>query len=213
MSAFLYGVPGKLKTLIERLTSTRVAKIDNLDATVSSRAAASTALSNGVWTDGRAEALDNLVHEWDPILSPPIGLVPSSPGKSDGQNVTTFMLDKVSGLEKGSTSSTSFVDVVNYAGGGVLEFCALAATHGEIVYLRLIVDGNTLADISLEAAIGDYTYFFVKAVAGLYLKADSGGAIALTQIPFRESLVIQAKAHSISGTAYVYYRYRKVYNL
>jgi len=211
MSAILYGVPGKLKTLIERLSSARAAKIDNLDATVSSRAAASTALSNVVWTDERAEALDDLVHEWDPILSPPIGLVPSDPDKSDAEGTTDFMLKKVSGLEKGSTSSTSFVDIVNYDGGGVLEFCALVAFRSDISYLRLIVDGNTLADISLEAPSG--TYYVVKAVAGLYLKANAAGSIALTQIPFRESLVIQAKAHSISEVADVYYRYRKAYNL
>ena len=58
MWTMLAGVPGKLKTLIDRLTATRAANLDKLDATVSSRAAASTALSNAVWSDARAAKLD-----------------------------------------------------------------------------------------------------------------------------------------------------------
>lgn len=41
-------------------TNARAAKQDNLDTTVSSRAAASTALSNAVWTNARAGYLDNI---------------------------------------------------------------------------------------------------------------------------------------------------------
>jgi len=41
-------------------TDARASKLDNLDATISSRAPASTALSNAVWTDARAAKLDNL---------------------------------------------------------------------------------------------------------------------------------------------------------
>ena len=66
--SFLLGVPGKLKTLIDRLTSTRAgyldnlsaytttrgAKLDQLDAAVTSRASAAN------YTSGRAANLDNL---------------------------------------------------------------------------------------------------------------------------------------------------------
>lgn len=41
-------------------TDDRAAKLDNLDTTVSSRAPADTALSNATWTDTRAAKLDNL---------------------------------------------------------------------------------------------------------------------------------------------------------
>jgi len=41
-------------------TDARAAKLDNLDTTVSSRAPASTALSSTTWTDARAAKLDNL---------------------------------------------------------------------------------------------------------------------------------------------------------
>lgn len=51
MIASLIGIPGKMKTLLDRITSGRAANLDNLNATISSRAAAATALSNAVWTD------------------------------------------------------------------------------------------------------------------------------------------------------------------
>lgn len=62
MIDFLLGVPGKLKTIYDYLTthlsSTRAAKIDNLDAAMSTRAPASTALSTATWTGTKAGYLD-----------------------------------------------------------------------------------------------------------------------------------------------------------
>ena len=61
MIDFLLGVPGKLKTLTDRLTSGRATNLDNLDAAVTSRAAASTALSNVTWTNALAALLGNTI--------------------------------------------------------------------------------------------------------------------------------------------------------
>ena len=58
MIDFLLGVPGKLKTLTDRLTADRAANLDDLDTTVSSRAAASTALSSATWTNTKAGYID-----------------------------------------------------------------------------------------------------------------------------------------------------------
>ncbi len=61
------GVQGKLKKLLTRLapsgyaqtlTDARVSALDNLNATVSSRAPSSTALSSAMWTDAKAGYLD-----------------------------------------------------------------------------------------------------------------------------------------------------------
>lgn len=60
MVELLAGVPGKLKTLLGRLTATRAAALDNLDASITSRAPADTAVSNAVLTDTRVAYLDNL---------------------------------------------------------------------------------------------------------------------------------------------------------
>jgi hypothetical protein len=58
--AALLGLPGKTKTLLDRLTSARASKIDNLDTTVSSRAPASTAVSSANLTTSRIGNLDRL---------------------------------------------------------------------------------------------------------------------------------------------------------
>ena len=62
MIDFLLGVPGKLKTVIDHLqtylSSTRCAKIDNLDTPLTSRAPASTALSTATWTPTKAGHID-----------------------------------------------------------------------------------------------------------------------------------------------------------
>lgn len=55
-----FGPSGRLKTLLARLTDARATKIDNLDAAISTRAAASTALSTANWTAARAGYLDVL---------------------------------------------------------------------------------------------------------------------------------------------------------
>ena len=61
MIDFLLGVPGKLKSISDFLTTNwtiaRAAKVDNLDAAMSTRAPAGTALSNGVWTQALANSL------------------------------------------------------------------------------------------------------------------------------------------------------------
>lgn len=63
MIDFLLGVPGKLKTITDYLTTnlstTRAAKIDNLDAAMSTRAAAATALSTATWTSDTAAKINS----------------------------------------------------------------------------------------------------------------------------------------------------------
>lgn len=57
----LLGLPGRVKTLLDRLTSTRAGYLDNLDAAISTRAAASSALSTATWTSTKAGYLDAAV--------------------------------------------------------------------------------------------------------------------------------------------------------
>ena len=59
----LLGIPGKVKTLLDRLTAARATNLDNLDATVSTRAASATALSDAVWTGAKAAFLDKAVSD------------------------------------------------------------------------------------------------------------------------------------------------------
>jgi hypothetical protein len=63
MIAALMGVPGKLKAIKDLITT-------GLDAAVTTRAAASTALSNAVWTNALATELDG--------LAPAIAAIPTT---------------------------------------------------------------------------------------------------------------------------------------
>lgn len=56
----LLGLPGKVKTLLDRLTATRAGYLDNLDAAVTTRAPSATALSSATWTSARAGYLDKI---------------------------------------------------------------------------------------------------------------------------------------------------------
>ena len=58
----LLGLPYKIKVLLDRLTPDRAAKLDNVNDTITSRAPASSAVSNAVLTDARVGLLDNLVN-------------------------------------------------------------------------------------------------------------------------------------------------------
>ena len=64
------GSGGKLKTLLDRLTAARAAY---LDAAITSRAAAATALDNTVWTSTKAGYLDQAISDVKP---PPGGYRP-----------------------------------------------------------------------------------------------------------------------------------------
>lgn len=58
--AQIYNVPGKVRAVLERLTAARAANLDNLNATISSRAPASTAVSTANLTNQRIAALDDI---------------------------------------------------------------------------------------------------------------------------------------------------------
>lgn len=60
MSAILFGVPGKLKTLLTRVPANNATQIAKIDATMLSRAPAGTAVSNAILTPARSALLDNL---------------------------------------------------------------------------------------------------------------------------------------------------------
>ena len=83
----LLGLPGRIKILIDRITSTRASNLDNLNATVSSRAPASTALSSSVWTGTRAGYLDASISGRASQSS--VDAIPASPIKSVQRGLLT----------------------------------------------------------------------------------------------------------------------------
>lgn len=221
MLAILAGVPGKLKTLIDRLTSTRAANLDNLNATITSRAAASTALSNATWTDGRAAKLDNIT---TPLLDkPPIaaGLVgPASNASfasttSAPQGAANFATSAACG------STGAYVDVINVTGSGLLTGLHMVGTPGgagtPTYSLQLIIDGVTIGTYTCSTHAGGGNYRLHPIHGQLQWHYDVIASVnnytmmpAPVGLPFKTSLQIRvSSSNSTVSTIGTYYSYIK----
>lgn len=138
-----------------------------------------------------------------PLLSPPIA---GGISTSDENYLTGTILGGVSA----STNSTSYVDVVNYTGAGVLEFClgimGGAGTTGSYI---ITIDGLD-STFTITSTSGAYytAECFVGAVAS-YIGDYVIRGISLASIPFKESLRIQHKTSNGGYAATTNYRYRK----
>lgn len=195
MWTMLAGVPGKLKTLIDRLTATRAANLDKLDANITTRAAAATALSNAVWSDARAGKLDKIdgieadaqYCTDDPTSRPPIaGGLP-------------FNVSAVSntGIQGAAPSQITAGSSHSYSGAGVLEMVALHNGSGAGVAgsVTVTIDGAAVLAWSGTVPAGQ---------AVMCAGCMAGDAFALGRVPFRVSLSI-----SCTGLA-ARYRYYKI---
>lgn len=195
MWTMLAGVPGKLKTLIDRLTATRAANLDKLDANITTRAAASTALTNAVWTDARAGKLDKIdgieadaqFCTDDPTSRPPVaGGLPF--------NVSTVSNTGIQGAAPNQVTAGSSH---SYSGAGVLEMVALhnASGAGVAGSVTVTIDGEAVLAWSGTVPAGGA----VTCAGGMV-----GDSFSLGRIPFRASLQI-----SCTGLA-ARHRYYKV---
>lgn len=179
MIDFLLGVPGKLKTindwLVNNLSVARTAKIDNLDAAISTRAVASTALTNVTWTDARAAKLDGAAQAADPLLGVPIA--------------ANF------GAASYSTASTTYVTALSITGKGVLKGVLQSnGTAGSLAYLKVTIDGVVVKD-ALSGATDSAVYAIPIGAGYTTLNGFSGYDF----IPFKSSLLIEHRKNSGTG--------------
>ena len=195
MWTMLAGVPGKLKTLIDRLTATRAANLDKLDANITTRAAAATALSNAVWSDARAGKLDKIdgieadaqYCTEDPTSRAPIAnglqhsLVAASNAVVDGAAPNS--------ITAGSSHS--------YAGSGVLELVVLPNGSGGSVSGSITV---TIDGVAVFTWTGNVPASSALSCVGCVVSSS----IAFGRVPFRSSLQIACTGLSAR------YRYYKV---
>lgn len=152
MMTFLMGVPGKLKTLLDRLSDTRAANIDNLDAAISTRAPASTAVSNADYTAARAGYLDALQHGNG-------GIRPTS---MPCANIVTSVTDTLTAaglvpgaayVSSGSLTANTLATVLSVSGKGALTYLgiqsrdATSRTHR----VRITIDGTVVFDATSAA--------------------------------------------------------------
>jgi len=152
MIAFLMGVPGKLTTLTNRLTSTwaakldtlatdyttaRAAKIDKLDAAITSRTSAS------VWTNALATQLAAAPSLRIPAAS---GLAASVQNCYGGTGIKPVGCNIYYECE-----STSFVTAYSYTGSGILHFAAAGLPESSTfttITLKITIDGVVVGELT-----------------------------------------------------------------
>jgi len=150
MSLFLAGVPGKLAKLVTRLapsgyaqtlTDARVSALDNLNATVSSRAPSSTALSSAMWTDTKAGYLDAAISSVRyPVQTEIINQDASGTSGIGGLNA----ISPGRGFGSLTVTGGAYAEVLSVAAPGILWWAACwrgsAFTNGTL-NIRITIDG------------------------------------------------------------------------
>ena len=161
----LLGLPGRVSALLGRLTETRASNLDRLDAAVTSRAPAGTALSNLVWTDAIAAKLGAMHVETPPTALPAPWILPSGVTYAGSETITAI--------------SGSFSGAYSRSGAGSLRMLAFKGISG----IRVTVDG--VVAISVISLDESKHYAIWGALSdGNVLSAD-------TPLPFKTSILIE----------------------
>ena len=160
----LMGLPGRVSALLGRLTETRANNLDRLDAAVTSRAPAGSALSNLVWTDAIAAKLSAMHVETPPTALPAPWILPSGVTYAGSETITAI--------------SGSFSVAYSRSGAGSLRMLAFKGIGG----IRVTVDGVVASVTSLD----EYEHYAIWGALsdGNVLSAD-------TALPFKTSLLIE----------------------
>ena len=211
--SFLAGVPGKLKTLqdgvttlLTNFTSTIAGRVD---ATISSRAPSSTALSTATWTGTRAAYLDKLpgidTANANPILASPIAI--NTPAVLSGLNFLNTGVGGVTVAHNGGVAA-GYTTALNLTGRGVLNFAAVVLTAGTggTAGARMTIDGNVVYHDA--TGIGTTTGNGVVIVGAVAKNGTDLAGIAFDQVPFNTSLLIEFSSSSNASMTLIH-RYRK----
>ena len=202
MWTMLAGVPGKLKTLIDRLTATRAANLDKLDANITTRAAASTALSKAVWTDARAGKLDLV---GDPVS--PMDEVPLAVGLGRDTATNRYVSSPSMPhwmIESAEVTTSGPVSVLSLTARGAITHALVHVDAGAgesgTAYITVTIDGVA------------FTQDLVVTASSQRAKCVIGGMEWGEPIPFYSSLSVSIGWTTKTGSPGVraYYRYRQV---
>lgn len=218
MLGFLAGVPGRLKTLTDRLSATWAAKLDTVAGLVTSTWAAKldTLASNFTSTiSGRIDAaITTRAADSSPLLTPPMAGGLFAPGQQtfSGDFATTYAhwLTHATG-----SVGTSFSDVVNITGSGVVEFGGVqvnAAGGTPTIYMDVIIDGATTLPYAVAASSTGLVGIIPIGAFALTTADPTPYSVPLLvfqSIPFKSSLQIRVKSSSATYTVKGFARLRR----
>ena len=219
MLGFLTGVPAQLNILITRLSSTWAAKLDTLAGYLTSTWAAKLDTLAADYTTAKAAYLNASISsraaEDTPLLDIPIASGIVIGGTGGVNNASASLADFEHYSVTAYTSSTTYVDVVNYTGQGVLNWTVSMCMQstGSGAACEVLIDGVVVSSLSLVVFSASYT---VHCLAGFLKSIPYWNGAVITkpvvdadQIPFKTSLQVRHKAGSGSGNTVTRVRYRK----
>lgn len=197
MLGFLAGLPGQIATVLSRLTSTRAGLLDNLDAAVSTRAAASTALSTATWTGTLAADLAARKQR-----------VPTS---VVGGNASQIVLPNhaaqnpivgATQTSSGATTAATLKTILSVTGAGCLNFVSAQSRDAtsRTIRVKVTIDGVAVADMISSAITATNTG--IIAIGGLASYFDGVNYIPSVvpgKLAFNTSLLVQV-ASSLGET-------------
>lgn len=221
MSAFLFGVPGKLATLLARITSTRTTAIDTyLDAGISSRAAAATALSNADYTSARAAKLDLLKFGTRAHADPrrlPLYWERASVYINGGTNYSSaagFWTTDLNNTQQYFIASVAtndtYVTVASVSGRGVFAGILGPRTdnNGDTTTFRITVDGTVYTIAGTFNATPSGTPRLCLWASELMLRETNSFSATLDGIP---AVAISQATSLMSPSNAIRYGYQHVY--
>lgn len=189
----LGGVPGKLKTLLDRLTSARATKLDNLDAAISTTAPAATALSTATWTSALATYLGTAARR-KPVTAIK-NYFTENAGQAACQQVTNLgggtQEKGVSAyrINSGALTANTLATMLTRTGAGVVRFLALNVndTTPRTIRLKVTIDGTSVYDVTSGTITTLRSGIF--AVGAVY---DGTTGVVLGNLEYDTSLLIEA---------------------
>lgn len=224
MIGILSAISARIKALRDDYTNARSTKIDNLDATVSSRAPSSTALSTAVWTSGKAALLDVPISSASFISDPRLLLVGTAVNSgsggywySGGEGNATWEFMSTNWYN-GSSESISHNAVLTSAGvwltvaditsgGGVMGAIIGPYTSTGTISFKITVDGTAY---TLTATAPSNKRFVVNWQVGIGITAITnlrdrmGGRSANwtgSVLRFSTSLKVEAQVSVLPGSS------------
>lgn len=196
MSLFLAGVPGKLKTLTDRITNSTTplsdTRVGYLDASIAGRASQTSVNTIDTNVDS---ILATVTANLDAAVSS-AGLPVQQGFSHSGYTVTPSATLSCPGNACGTTwSDNVYKTMVTVSAAGVLHFLGIqrAASVSGTQSIRLTIDGGTPVEFTGTL---DATNEVLMAVGVLH----TDGSWSLQPLRFTASLLVEIKANVTSGS-------------
>ena len=159
-----------LDTFVAAYTTLRAGKLDNLDALISSRAPASTALSNATWTNARAAAIDTINTNTARLTATRAGLIDNLDAKISSRAPASTALSTATWTDARAGYLDNIVDsehglpvVAHYAYKSMLNTGSTTDTDGGINTGTVMAKLNALID----------TVAKIKSMSGYYKPSNN----------------------------------------